>query len=414
MPAGPASVQGAPRGGMVCSTPAPKRARAFRGRSPHCPWHRAAPPRGATPRGERNEPMSGSEDPTSARALDLLREGERFVLTGHVRPDGDCIGAQAALTRVLEALGKTVFCMTPDPVQEEFDYLASEVDFRVFRGCLPAHDVAVLLDFCEPGRTGPMAAALEAADSKKLVVDHHVFEGDPWWDEAYVDVTASATGVLVARIAAELGVPLDPVAAAGVFTSLVTDTGWFKYPNTDAETFELAGTLVRAGVDPAGVFGAIYQRHGRERPRGVARALGRLEYHAGGRLAVVDVPPAGPGEADLADGDEVLDIVRAVGRVEVVLLLREQRHGAVRLSARSKGEFDVHRLARGFGGGGHRRASGATLEGPLEVARERLVSAALEQLGEGSGGGGALAAGRLAGGGSARGDPGRGDRAEGA
>ena len=76
----------------------------------------------------------------------------------------------------------------------------------------------------------------------------------------------------------------------------------------------------------------------------------------------------------------MLDIVRAVGRVEVVLLLREQRGGPIRLSARSKGDFDVHRLATGFGGGGHLRASGATLQGPLEEARGRLVAAALEQL----------------------------------
>jgi phosphoesterase RecJ-like protein len=112
----------------------------------------------------------------------------------------------------------------------------------------------------------------------------------------------------------------------------------------------------------------------------VARALEHLRYHADGRLAVIAVPAAGAGEADLADGDEVLDLVRAVRRVEVVLLLREQRHGAVRLSARSKGDFDVHALAGRFGGGGHRRASGATLEGPLERARDGLVEAALEQL----------------------------------
>ena len=315
------------------------------------------------------------------RALDLIRNHQRFVLTGHVRPDGDCIGAQSALARVLEALGKTVFVLTPDPVQEQFDYLTDEVPFKVFRGQLPVHDVAVLLDFCELSRTGPLAEPLAAAPSKKLVIDHHVFAGEPWWDEAFVDPTASATGLLVGRIARELEVELDPVAAAGVFTSMVTDTGWFKYSNTDAETFTMAGELVRAGVDAAAIYAAIYQRNERDRPRGVARALSRLEYHAGGRLAVVDVPAAGPGEAEVRDGDDVLDIVRAVGKVEVVLFLRQQRSGGVRLSARSKGGFDVHRLATAFGGGGHLRASGATLEGPLETVRARLVDAALAQLG---------------------------------
>jgi len=315
------------------------------------------------------------------RALDLIQRGERFVLVGHTSPDGDCVGAQAAMARVLAALGKTVFVLTPDAVQEQFDFLTRAVAFKVFRGDLPPHDVAVLLDFCELERTGPLAGPLRAARSRKLVIDHHVFSGEPWWDAAYVDPTAAATGLLVGRIARELGVELDPVAAAGVFTSLVTDTGWFKYPNTDGETFALAAELVRSGVDPSSIFAAIYQRNGRDRPRGVGRALGRLRYHAGGRLAVIDLPVALPGEVDLGDGDEVLDLVRSVAKVEVVLLLREQRSGTVRLSARSKGAFDVHALASGFGGGGHLRASGATLPGPLTAARELLVATALAQLG---------------------------------
>ena len=328
-----------------------------------------------------------SSDPDSSnqaqclRALSLLREGQRFVLTGHVRPDGDCIGAQAALARVLEALGKKVWIVNPDPIQEQFDYLSAELRYGVFSGDLPAHDVAVLLDFSELSRTGPLAEPLAAASSKKVVVDHHVFEGRPWWDAAYVDSSASATGLLVYRIARALGVELDPVAAAGVFTSMVTDTGWFKYSNTDAETLRVAGELVERGVRPHELFASIYQRNARDQPRGVGRALSRLEYLAGGRLAVVDLSVARSGESELADGDDVLDLVRAVGRVEVVLLLREQREGVVRVSARSKGDFDVQRLMAGFGGGGHVKASGATLPGPLAESKSALVAAALSQMG---------------------------------
>ena len=212
------------------------------------------------------------------RALALLRDAERFLLVGHVRPDGDCIGAQAALARVLGALGKQVWIVNPDPVQPQFDYLARECRYHAFNGAdLPVHDVACLLDFCELSRTGEMAAPLAAAPSKKLVVDHHLFHGEPWWDAAYVDPSASATGLLVGRIAAELGVELDSVAAQGVFTSIVTDTGWFKYSNTDAETLRVAGELVERGVDPSALYSSIYQRQGRGQPRGVARALHRLE-----------------------------------------------------------------------------------------------------------------------------------------
>jgi phosphoesterase RecJ-like protein len=316
-----------------------------------------------------------------AQALEALRRASRVVLCGHIRPDGDCLGSQAALCAVLERLGKTVWIYNPDPVQHQLDYLERDVRFHVFKGGdLPVHDLAVTLDFCELTRTGPIAPALQRSTSKKLIVDHHLFHGEPWWDAAYVDPTASATGVLVRRIARELGVSLDARIGRGIFTALVADTGWFKYSNTDAETFAIASELAASGVEPAPIYAALYQRNSRTQPLGVARALSRLEYAADGRIAVVDLPIAGPGEAELPDGDDVLDLLRAVGRVEVVLFLREVEGGSVKLSARSKTSFDVNRLARGFGGGGHAKASGATIPGALAEVRGRLVAAAVAQL----------------------------------
>jgi len=315
------------------------------------------------------------------RALALLRGASRLVLCGHMRPDGDCIGAQAALSRVLTKLGKSVWIVNPDPIQPQLDYLAQDTQFGVYDGgTLPVHDVAVMLDFNDLARTGELAKPLSAAPSQKLVIDHHLFHGTPWWNECYVDPTAAATGLLVYRIARELGVEIDPVIARGVYTSIVTDTGWFKYSNTDAETFRVASELVAHGVEPALIFNAIYQRNSRQHPLGIARALGRLEYFADGRIAVVDLPLASGAEVDLSDGDDVLDIVRAVGRVEVVLFVRETADHKIKLSARSKGAYDVNLLARQFGGGGHAKASGATVQGALSEVRRRIVDAALAQL----------------------------------
>lgn len=330
-----------------------------------------------------HENSSAAELAERARALELVRGASSFLLVGHVLPDGDCLGAQAALAGALESLGKQVRILNPDPVQRELEYLARGRRFGVWRAgaALPAHDVAVLLDFCELERCGAMFAPLAAYPSRKLVVDHHLFHGAPWWDAAYLDPGAAATGLLVARMARELGARLDPSGAAGVFTSIVADTGWFKYSNTDAEALSVAAEMVTLGVVPAAIFAALHQRSSQERPRAVARALSHLSYEAGGRLAVVGLPRATAGQAELDDGDEVLDLLRAVEAVEVVLLLRETRGGEVRLSARSKGEFDANALARDFGGGGHRKAAGATLPGPLEAARERVVAQALERLG---------------------------------
>jgi phosphoesterase RecJ-like protein len=313
------------------------------------------------------------------KALDLIRRSRRFLLVGHERPDGDCLGSQAALAGVLHALGKEVAIVNPDPPEPQFRYLGEPVPLGHWTGFLPEHDVCVLLDFNVLHRTGPMADALASAPSKKVVVDHHPFhggDGGPWWDAAYVDVTASATGILVYRIARELDVAPDRTIARAVFTSLVTDTGWFRYSNTDAETLAVAAELVGLGVAPADMFRAIHQRAAASEPAAMGRALERTSYHAGGRLAVVEVPLPPEGEPELSDSDGVLDVLRSVEAVEVVLLLRELPDGSVKLSARSKTAYDVNALARRFGGGGHAKAAGARIEGALAEVHRRLVAEA--------------------------------------
>ncbi len=319
--------------------------------------------------------------PEARHALELLRAGSRFLLIGHQRPDGDCLGGQGALARGLQVLGKEVVILNPDPPSATFDYLTAALPYRVYSGGeLPVHDVVVALDFNDLSRCGAMQARIERSRAKKILIDHHPHEGEPWWDARFVDVTASATGLLVWRILRELEVPPDAIAAACVFTSIVTDTGWFRYSNTDQETLAVAAELVRSGVVPSALYGAIFQRRPAQEPRALAAVLSRLEYFAGGRLAVVDQPLGRDGQPVLDDGDLLLDILRSVREVEVVLYLRELEPGSWKLSARSKTDFDVNALARRFGGGGHVKAAGATLAGSLSEVRGRVVAAVLEAL----------------------------------
>jgi len=316
------------------------------------------------------------------RALELLARGRRFVLSGHQRPDGDCLGAQAALASLLVDQGREVWIYNPDAPEKRYSYLGEKVQQRAYTGGdLPLHDVCVLLDFSELSRTGELAPVLAAQPSKKLIVDHHIHHGAAWWDACYVDPTASATGLLVRRIANELGWKLDRAAAQGVFTSLVTDTGWFKYSNTDAETLAVAAEMVELGADPTRIFDRLYQQRSRHHPAYLGQLLTRAEYLAEGRLVVVDQPLSLALEPDLVDSDELLDILRSVASVEVVLFLREIPSGSCKLSARSKTAYDVNALARRFGGGGHKKASGATIPGKLAGVRAQVVAAALEGLG---------------------------------
>jgi bifunctional oligoribonuclease and PAP phosphatase NrnA len=140
----------------------------------------------------------------------------------------------------------------------------------------------------------------------------------------------------------------------------------------------VAGEMVTLGVDPNRIYAALYQTRPRIHPVFVGRLLSRAEFLAGDRLAVVDLPLSEGLRSEELDSDDVLDLLRSVGVVEVVLYLRELSDGTCKLSARSKGDYDVNALARRFGGGGHKKAAGATLDGTLAEVRPRVVAAALE------------------------------------
>lgn len=324
-------------------------------------------------------PPTPTDDQRAAVAL--LSGAGTVLLTGHERPDGDCLGSQAALARILGARGQNCFVLNPDPPDRRYAEVLGAARFLVDDGgALPEHDLAVMLDGGDLSRTGALAERLAAAPSKKIVVDHHLHDGDAWWDGAFVDTTASATGLLVRRIGALLNAEIDDLTARALFTTLVTDTGWFKYSNTDAETLLLAAELVDLGVRPASIYGDLFQRQSNGHPRALSGALARTCLFDDGALAVLDLPLQPDGSPFDVDGDVALDVLRSIEAVEVALLVRAIGPRTCKLSARSKGPFDVQKLAAGFGGGGHAKASGATIAMPIQEAREALVTAALAQL----------------------------------
>lgn len=318
-------------------------------------------------------------------ALALLRGGQSFLLVGHVRPDGDCLGSQAALAHLLQGLGKRVQIRNPDPAGPEFAPILAGLDVRSgLDDPLPEHEICVLLDINDLGRCGDLEGPLREAPSLKLVVDHHLPSGPPadlpFWEAAFLDTSASATGLLVARIAHALDLPLTGPAAEAVFLALATDTGWFRYANTDAETLGLAAQLVASGVEPNAIHMRLHQQEPAGYPGAIAELLQGLQLSCDGRLALLPEPLPGPGSTRLAEPGAVLDLVRAVGSVEVVLHVRLLEDGTCKLSARSKTAFDVRDLAAVFGGGGHSKAAGAPLPWGLDEACRKVREEAERRL----------------------------------
>lgn len=315
---------------------------------------------------------------------ELLRAQQRFLLTGHENPDGDCLGVEAALYHLLKALGKQVSNVNPDPIGKAHDFLLQHTPFGHVRGDqpLPPFDVAVLLDCSQLSRVGHIGERLRASGKTIAVIDHHIGSDAGDGTVCYVDPKAAATGALVRHLYRLLDVPLNAAAAEGIFLSLVSDTGWFRYSNADAEVFAMASELVAAGVDGSAVYDRLYRRNHPDCAALLADALQRHRLRCGGRLAMVTLDKQLMERASRADfdTDAVLDPLRSLEGVEVVALIKERFDGGVKVSLRARADVDVQRVAAAFGGGGHKKAAGASIRMPTAEAEQAIEAEVLRAL----------------------------------
>ena len=304
-------------------------------------------------------------------AIRLIESSERILLSGHLRADGDCLGAQSVLFHMFRAMGKQVEVMLPNPPDGRYGFLEAHTPWTFYDGNLPEADLLLVCDCNQLDRLGAMGDAVAASAMPRVALDHHPIAVDHGWTALVHDETSAASGLLALDLASAMGYDALPIEAyEAAFVALMTDTGWLKYSNADAEAWAAAAKLVERGVDTERLYDAVYQQAERGRPIGIRAALENLEYHADGHLAVAWVAQERLRELDgaLEDSDEVLDILRGVAQVEAVGFLTEREGGRVKVSFRSKRHLDVNQVARTVGGGGHARAAGASFGADVDLA----------------------------------------------
>jgi phosphoesterase RecJ-like protein len=239
----------------------------------------------------------------------------------------------------------------------------------------------VLVDCHELKRLGPLASAAMKLETRRLVIDHHIGADQGDGHVTIVDVQAPATGALVYDLTRKMGAPLSPAAAEGLFLALVTDTGWFRYSNTDDQALAIAADLIACGVQAGELYDRLHRQKPPESITLLSQALARVRLEAGGQIALVplDRDYMALVERTSFDTDEVLDPVRSVQGVELVAMFKATPRGSVKLSLRSRSRHGVDGVARELGGGGHRLAAGAEIRGPLSEVVETVL-AKLRQL----------------------------------
>jgi len=313
--------------------------------------------------------------------VEIVRTHQRFVLTSHVRPDCDALGSELAMAEILGTLGKEVcvcngFAVPPNLRFMDPEGRLGQLDEQVPAEQLKEFEVLIVLDTTAWAQLGPMGDVIRKFAGRKLVIDHHVSQDD-LGAELLKDTRSEATCRLVVEAADALGVALSPRMAQATFAGLATDTGWFRFGSTTAETFRLAARLVEAGARPDWLYKKLYEEETVGRIRLIGRTLARVQSELDGRLVHswmerADFEQSG---ALPSDSEDVINMLLTIGGSEVAAMLIELPNGRFKLSLRSRSEVDCSRLAERFGGGGHRKAAGALLDGPLEVARQKVLDA---------------------------------------
>jgi phosphoesterase RecJ-like protein len=313
---------------------------------------------------------------------EFIEHHDAFVVTSHINPDGDAIGSEMGLTHFLRQLGKKVVVMNSTDTPDVLRFLAPNDEIRVYgepgtQPLLDTVDACIIVDVNNWEQLGNIGRALQARSLPRACIDHHQGATNGFADYTVTDTSAAATGLLIYEMIREHGGTVTKAIAEALYAAIITDTGTFRFSNTDARVLRTAAELCEAGVIPFEMHRKVFGSKSWGAGRLLGPVLSTLESEAGGKLAIFSatlemVNNAG---ATYDDMDGFVDLVRAIKGVELVLFFKETEEGDIKVSLRSNGNVDAHAIAKQFGGGGHTMASGMRLPGPMQRAIDTVVSA---------------------------------------
>lgn len=322
---------------------------------------------------------SSDAAPLAAICREILRR-QRFLLSSHDRPDGDSIGSQLAMAFALRSLGKQVRLVNHDVAPAPLLAFPGVGDIEIADRAEGDFDAAIILECSDLGRT-----SVRGLDRYFIInIDHHpgnaMYGGINWFEQ-----NVAACGEMVFDVIEALGVPLTHNIATHIYLTILTDTGGFHYSGLSARTFEICRRAVEAGIDPMSIARAVFDSNSLGRLRLAGSILNTMELDPSGRLAVLYLDPekAAAAGATYEDTEGLINMPLTVREVEAVAFFKQIDSGHYRVSLRSKGHIDVAEVAKTFGGGGHRNASGFTAVGTYDILRPLVVDRVLAAIEKG-------------------------------
>ena len=311
----------------------------------------------------------------------IVNRYTKFVISGHIKPDGDSVGACVALALFLAGLDKTVSVVYDGASERYADVAALAPSFEPGEGyeVTRGEFVFIMLDCSEPKRTGGAQGFFEQAVTS-LCIDHHV-GGEAYAMYHYVEDTASSTCEILYSLFKQEDIAVTSDMAKALFLGVAFDTGGFRHSSTTADTFRMAAELKEIGVDSTRILNSLFHTRGFKESKVLSAVLRKAKLYEGqivmSCMEQKDFLVLGAGAED-AEG--VVAYLAEIKEAEAAVYLREIEPGTIRVNMRSKEWIDVAKAARQFGGGGHIRAAGCTVEEPMLLAKQKILDELKRQL----------------------------------
>jgi len=315
------------------------------------------------------------------RIIQKLTQSDRILIASHANPDGDAIGSTIALGLALKHLRREVTIYNESPIPTVYRFLTSVNQMRHHIDDIDCYEAAVILDCGDLSRIGNVSSQVNRIPAI-INIDHHI-TNTAFGDLQLIDVEACATAEIVYGLIKQMGIPIDRSIATALYTGILTDTGSFRFSNTNKSAFTICMEMVESGVDPYEIARHVYGTYSLDRIKLLNLALDTIEISENGKLSLMAVTREMMKESGTKpeDVDGIINYARGIENIKVAALIHELENGAGKpnpvkqfhVSLRSDGDVDVSEIASAFGGGGHVSAAGFSIESSLRDLKSKLV-----------------------------------------
>jgi len=313
--------------------------------------------------------------------IEMFQGATNVLVTAHEDPDGDSVGSQLVMHDYLKSLGKNVVICNQGAIPTRYKFLDGVENIRTnLSGLDFVPDLALVLESTTLDRIGRVKDLIPP-ECKVINIDHHTGNVH-YGDVNLVDEGASSVAEVLYKILKRAGFAMTKLAAERLFTAILTDTGRFHFSSTTPESLRICAELIEAGVDPRELTDKIYFSKSQQQMQLMGEVIRNAEVVLDGRLCALTLSKEMLEKRglDFANFEGVVDYSMYLRDIRIGVLFKSISDSTTKVSLRSRSAFDVSKLAERFGGGGHMNAAGATIDLPLDGAREALFRTAEEML----------------------------------